>query len=256
MLFHITVLAEGARTVFPTQPERLGAVRRLAKHFGKRSLWFCVSDTHVHELIEAQAEEVPYILRNLQFVLDALSDVRFDRPKAKPVREQGHLENCWKYVVSNREKHGLDSGLLDPGAGFVDVIGARVLPGFERERWKLHLPRWKIGDLLGRLGLPPDASRLATPEEVRAHGAIRLARSAAAAVGFPDLAKNIPPVVAARSAAIQLGLEAGLARADLAHAVQVVRQTTYGLGAAPAEVLDALKRRITLETTTVLESPS
>ncbi|MBA2319851.1 MAG: hypothetical protein H0V89_01740 [Deltaproteobacteria bacterium] len=256
MLFHVTALAEGARTVFPTLPERLGAVRRLARHFGKRSLWFCLSDTHLHELIEAREEELPFILRDLKFVLDGLSDVQFDRPKVKPVREQSHLENCWKYVVSNREKHGLDSGLLDPGAGFVDVVGARVLPGFDRDRWKVHLPRWKTADLLGRLRLPLDATRPATPDEVRAHGSFRLARSAAAAVGFPDLSLNIPHAVAARSAAIQLGLEAGLARADLAHAVQVVRQTTYGLGAAPAEVLDALKRRITLETTTVLESPS
>jgi hypothetical protein len=248
MLFHVSVLSQGARTVFPAGVDRLRAVRRLASHLGGRSLWFCLADTHLHEVVEASADEIPFVLRDLRFVLEGLAGDVFQVPHSKEIADQRHLENCWRYVVSNNQQHGVNRGPIDDGSGLADVVGARWLPGFEADRWQRHLPRRSLGDLLRQLDIPPAAATPATREVVRAIGAVHLARLAAGAVGWPDLHGNSPAVAAARSAAMRLGLDAGLARSDLGYALDIARQTTYAVAAREHPVLEAVvRRRISFE---------
>ena len=45
-LYHISVLSQGARTVFVERADRLRALRRVVAYLGSRTLWFSLVDTH------------------------------------------------------------------------------------------------------------------------------------------------------------------------------------------------------------------
>jgi hypothetical protein len=223
-LWHVTVVTEDQRNAFPTAEDRLRAVRRLVALHGDRLLWFCVSDTHDHELLEADEAEIPLLRRDLTRVLRGLTRLPFTLPHAKPVVERAHLESCLPYIVGNREHHGLvGDSLADPGSSLADLLGARLIDGFDRHRWEAHLPRLKPEELAARFGLPPLAP--VSLEAVRAAGPANLVRMAAAAVAAPNLTGRRPEVVRARTAVVHLGLRAGIAKNELAWALGGRRQT-------------------------------
>ena len=245
MLYHVTVLSEGAQTVFVEPADRLRAVRRLAEFLDRRCLWMCLADTHFHTVVEALPEKIGFLRRDLRAVLRTLAGAAFQAAHAKPITEQRHLEACWRYVVSNRERHGVAGGIADDGSGLADVLGARRLAGFDITRWAAHLPRRTVGDLARDLGLLAGIVQPATSEEIRALGAIHLARVAAGAVGWPDLRGLADAQAAGRGAAMRLGLECGLDRMDLAFALGVGRQATYVLEARhDAELEEVVRRRV------------
>jgi hypothetical protein len=101
--WHLTAVSERQLNAFPTPAVRTAAVRSLIGHHGDRSLWFCVSDTHYHALIEAEEADLPMLLRDVRRVLNRVAKAPFERPRAKPVANRAHLESCFKYILANRE---------------------------------------------------------------------------------------------------------------------------------------------------------
>jgi hypothetical protein len=231
-LYHLSVLSEGGRTIFTRPGSLLRAVRRIALHLGSRNLWFSVADTHLHAVVEATPDEVGVLRRDIKCTLDGLGLEDFQPPRTRPILDQRHLENCWPYVVGNRQKHGI------VGAGFKDV-GARILDGFDRTKWKAHLPRRSLGDQLQALGVPATASAPASQERVAALGSAAVVRAAAATIGWPDLTGRTPSVVAARGAALRVGCAAGIPRRELAEALGVGRHTARRMTVRKADAFDA-----------------
>jgi hypothetical protein len=224
----------------------LGAQRLIARLFGARTLWWGVSDTHAHYVVEATPVEVGRVRRDFDFVLAGLGDDEFQPSRARPIVEQGHLEACWNYVVANREKHGQPGDpVLDPGSGLVDVLGARQLPGFSRNTWQKHLPRRDVRWLLDRLGVRHDVLRPPSDAEIRTLGAGFLVAAAAAAIGWPSLDRNVREMVAARTAVMQMGLKALISRSELVAALEIARPASYAMQRGDAEELvDVVRRQI------------
>jgi hypothetical protein len=97
-----------------------------------------------------------------------------------------------------------------------------LIPRFDRTRWEQHLPRVRLPELIRKLGLPAIAP--APIETVRERGAGHLTQTAAAVVGFSSLLGNHPPVVRARTAAVQLGSRAAISAEELRWALDLRRQ--------------------------------
>jgi hypothetical protein len=234
--------------IFPDPEARLRAVRRSALYFGERLLWFGVEDTHSHHVVEAAPGRIRYLARDLGCILARTGAVAFRPPYVQPVETRRHLENCWPYVLGNADVHGLGADLawLD-ASGIPDLVGARLLPGFDPLRWKRHLPRRTLAEMLETLNLRvPEAMPI---PDLRALGASRIASAAAAAIGWPDLGSNTPVVVDARAAATRLALEAGIGAAEVAHALSVDPRIVRRLRSraeSPALAL-AIRRRLDLE---------
>jgi hypothetical protein len=248
-LYHLTALSVGARPIFADPAAQLAAIRRFVAQLGPRILWFAWPDTHAHFIIAATPAEIGRIRRDFDALARSLGPDALQPCHAKPIVEQGHLENCWSYVVANRERHGLPGDpLADPGTGLVDVIRARRLPGFSASTWKAHLPRRTLRWLLERLGASERVLVPATDAAIRDLGAAALARAGAAAVGWPLLEGKNPEVVAARAAVFRVGSSAGIARSELVHALGIRRETSYRLEKRPDDGLDeVLRRRVSYE---------
>jgi hypothetical protein len=246
-LVHASVLSEGSRPIFPDLETRLAATRRIARHFGPFLLWFCLADTHWHGLIEIQPGRAGFVARDFALVLQALGTGPFQAPHLKPVESRAHLVSCFRYILGNREHHGLGGdSLADPGSCAPDLVGARRLAGFDPEAWRPHLPRLQPRELYEKAGLalaPP-----ASDEAVRALGAARLVEAAAAAIGRTALVGNTPDVVAARVAVVKVGSATGYPNTELAWALSVRRQGIPERRHLEAPALeDALRRRITFD---------
>ncbi len=163
-LYHVMARTQSLRPVFNERAMALRTVRRVARFFGPRTLWFCVADNHLHQVVEAEPAEVSLLRRNLDFVLRGLTGQRFDL-RFKPVEEQSHLLSCWPYVRGNREHHGL---LANEGSGIADIVGARLVPGFDPRRWERHIPRRTLAGMLEAVDFP--GIEPMPKAEVRAHG--------------------------------------------------------------------------------------
>jgi len=248
-LWHWMVRTADGLPIFVDRAMRLRAIRHLARYLGARTLWFGFSDNHVHFVIEADPGKIRRIGRDLVGILRRLSARTFQPPFAQPIENQRHLLNCWPYVVANLDRHGVPgNALLDDGSGLADVIGARILPGFDPTTWAKFLPRRGIADKLVELKLPANAGDTAPIELVRELGAVALARAAAACVGWVDLTSDAPLVVHARAAVVDLGFSAGVARAEIGHALAQTRSSLWRLNRRPVTALrETILRRISFE---------
>jgi hypothetical protein len=242
-LLHITAVAEGARPVFRDRRVVLATARRLSLYFGARTLWFCVVDSHVHDIVEGTEAESGRIRRDVAAMLAAVTGKPFDLVRAKPIVEQSHLLNCWPYVVDNAQRHGVRQPVQE-GSGLADVLGARRLPGFDRGCWQRHLPRVTVADLLAKLELPAGVAYPARAEDLRGRGAVLIAMAAAAVAGVPDLSGRSAQVVAARAAAVEVCGLAGVGTPETAHALGVSRQAVWRLGSRGSDGAEAILQRI------------
>jgi hypothetical protein len=222
-LMHLTVRSDGSQAILGEVDARLEAVRRVTAHLGCSTLFFSVADTHWHSLNAVPVDRLGVVRRDLEAVFRHLDQGSFERPHFKPVENIGHLLSCFNYVLGNREKHDLPGDPhADPGSCAPDLLGARILPGFDPQAWRAHLPRFEPRDLFSRVGLRPVEQ--ASNDVIRERGAVRLVEAAAAAVARPALRGNTPEVVAARVAVVRIGLNAGFAPSELAYALEVRRQ--------------------------------
>ncbi|MBA2319957.1 MAG: hypothetical protein H0V89_02270 [Deltaproteobacteria bacterium] len=223
----------------------LRTVRRVARFFGPRTLWFCVADNHLHQVVEAEPAEVSLLRRNLDFVLRGLTGQRFDL-RFKPVEEQSHLLSCWPYVRGNREHHGL---LANEGSGIADIVGARLVPGFDPRRWERHIPRRTLAGMLEAVDFP--GIEPMPKAEVRAHGSTALVRAAAGAIGWPEIESNLRVMVHARAAAIHIAGQAGIAAGEIRHALGISRSTAHRLGTRRDPALEeGILRRLAFDRVT------
>ena len=155
MYWHATIASVGRTRLFGTVTQLRAAVRALAATAGPRLLLFCVADEHIHKVLEASATERGTVLSAVSRRLARLDGSGpLQRAWSRPVEERSHLASLVEYLAKQPSHHRLGtSDLLWDGSCVPDLLGARVLPGYDRRALRAALPRWRATDLLRALGI-------------------------------------------------------------------------------------------------------
>jgi hypothetical protein len=249
MHFHLTFVVRGRFQAFLDEATLRRAARIIVRVVGKRLLSWALPGDHLHALVVGTRAEVGRLGRDLRLALRAIGIV-LGEPDVKPIADRDHLENTVVYHLKQARKHeSTDRPALFSGCVFPDLIGARAIDGHDPAVLAAHLPRFDVGRHLYWVGLnkrPEPAS----DDAIRALGAGPIVRAAAAVlcVSHPLIGREAP-VVAARRAAGSLAEKVGLARSELAFALEVTSQGAGVLARrAPDPRLErAVRVRLTLE---------
>jgi hypothetical protein len=166
------------------------------------------------------------------------------------VNGRSHLENLVPYVLTQTAHHGLAKHPAAwIGSCLPDLVGARVLPGFDRTRLEAALPRYPLDEaalLTVGLDFPlPHPDR----EALRALGATRLWRAAGAAVGVEEPVLKHPIEVAARVVYVALAKEAGIVDREARETAKIARSVYYRLAEATPDpiVVAVVRQQIALQ---------
>jgi hypothetical protein len=252
-LWHITIGSVRRLTMFPSEQLLRAAVVRLVAVTGRCLLLFCIVDDHVHVVVWVDEQQVGRIGAALLCALRPIARAELERPHRVPVKSRDHLEWLVRYLLDQPRKHSL---AVIParysGSCFADLIGARVVPGFEARIYRL-LPRLRPARVCALVGLPASSLVVASDERLRSSGVARIAEAAAAALAVgPELVGSSPGVVTARQATVHLVDRAPLSRADLPRILGVSPRTVRRLAgeAVAPEVLRAVRLQLTLDDAT------
>lgn len=248
--YHLTIAVRGRRSLARDEAERRALVRALARVGGDRLLLFSLVDDHFHAGLRAEfAGRVGDALRRV--LVARRPDLEFKPPHLEPVGTRAYLRWLVRYLIAQPERHGLGvDAALWTGSCFQDLVGARVLPGFEVTPLRNELPRLRLGGLFDALGLGTEPFRPADDDALDRAGVARLVDLAAGvyAVG-PALMGRSTPVVSARALAATVAGLVGVPTSTLARFLGVVPRTVRSLAQRPPDVraVLALRRRLALE---------
>ena len=250
-LFHLNWTADGRRTFFPEEADTRRAVRTLVRVCGPRAVLYNAVDDHLHLVAQVGEGELGRLTQAVLLALRALTEVPFAPVHVKPVTDRDHLKTLVRYVLQQGPHHGLPTHpALAAGSCFADLVGARILPGFEQRLPRL-LPRLQPSDIYAAASLPLARPPLPADDDALAQaGAARLLAACAAAVAAPPgLAGREPWVVDARAAFVQLAQAAGLPTRVVARIGELPQRTVQSLvhRTVPSSLLDAGRLRIALE---------
>jgi len=257
-LVHVTVAARGRAVLAPNEAERRRIVRALARRHGQRVLLFALVDDHLHAVLAALRARMA--ARGLRATLGAATPVALEEAHVRPVESRRHLESLVAYLLKQPTRHGLpEPAALWSGSAFLDLVGARRLPGFDPRLLLRHLPRFRLRDVFPAVGLEPLPLRPAGDAALERLGPRRLVDLAAAVhVAPPDLSGRSDAVVAARALAIQTARGTGVSLARLAELLRLGRQTVWRLANRPLDPADlrALRLRLALEERAAAADPA
>jgi len=248
--FHLTYSSNLRDPLFPDEALRRRALRVLARVAGDRAVLFCIVDDHLHNVVLCDKARVGRVAEGLRRALSPLAGAQLAPAHIRPVEGRSHMQWLVRYVLNQPSKHGLSTHpALWTGSCFADLIGARCVPGLTL-RLADALPRFHWRDACALVGLDPTTVSPASNGEVRTAGAARLVAAAGAAFAVgPELSGKSRGAVTAKRAAVQLGFAAGLARSELAWAVDQPLRSVRRLAASPLDTasLATVRRRIALE---------
>ncbi|MFH1470078.1 MAG: hypothetical protein ABIO70_37180 [Pseudomonadota bacterium] len=223
----------------------------LVRVCGRRAVLFNVVDDHLHLVAQCDESDLGHLCRSVLLALHPLTEVPFAPVYIKPVTDRGHLGTLVRYVLEQGPHHGLPvHPALAVGSCFADLIGARVLPGFEQRLPRL-LPRFRLRSAFAAVGMrleqplaPANDDALATAGAARIRAACAFALAAP-----PDLPGREAWVVDARAAFVQLAHAAGLPTRVIAQVGDMPPRTVQFLGhrAVSPPLLAAARLRIALE---------
>jgi len=224
-----------------------GERRRLARIVLQRSIGFDLLafravDTHLHlDLAEPRDRSVELCRRiSISWYSVDPGGPRLITLDPKPIRDQWHLQNTFRYILDQAPRHGYEVDLFHEASVLVDLLGLRVTGAQVLARVRELLPRIRRQELLDRLG-PVDLRRPIA-------SFVRLAEAAAAAVALPDLEGRDAERSAARRAAA-LAVRPHLDTREIADLLGVSRRRVEQLqiGADRPRVGDALVRAVELQ---------
>lgn len=229
--FHVTLRLEDDRPLAVCVADLRMLARVVLEQGEHRGLIaFGAADNHLHaELVADRAVAgafAHYVATSLRWRL-ALP-VAFEPARIRPLVDQRHAYNTFRYVQRQDAHHALDRDPAREGTSLPDLLGLRVLPTAIARRVCAYLPRVRRDDVFA---LFPRAARepAAEPPSVE-----RLVEAASAAFALPDLRGHGRMVCRARGAVVHAATTSTTARA-LAEVLGVSIRTIQTLRAQPAE---------------------
>jgi hypothetical protein len=248
--FHLTIASVERLTLFPAEAAVRAAVRAIARVVGSETALFCIVDDHLHMVVIGDRGRTGRIAQAVGTSLGPLTEARLQPAFVKPVESRSHMERLLGYLLCQPDHHQVARRWpLWTGSCFLDLAGARVLPGL-RLRLVEALPRFDLRDAYHEVGLPPEPVGPVAIEEIRVFGIVRLVEASAAclAVG-PDLRGRDASVVEVRAVAARLAQAAGIPRDEMAFGLKVTPQTAGRLlqRSVDEAALRAVRQRLALE---------
>lgn len=251
MIIHYTQSTRGRLPFVTTEAERRRLLTALLGIAGPRALLFCLVDDHLHMTL--MGERLTLLVRDLRRAIRRLCPgFELDPPHLKPITDRVYLHSNVGYLLKQPKKHGLTGvhPALYSGSCFLDLVGARLIEGFDRGRLLAQLPRLQGRELYPHVGLEPMAVEAASDDELRRAGAPRVVELAAAALCVgPELKGRTAPIVRARTLAARLLVRLGFTPREIARCVGCDVRHVQRMARSPddprAEL--ALRRRLTLE---------
>jgi hypothetical protein len=158
MYTHIILSARDRLALFPSPAARLRAARTIARVGGAENVLFCASDDHVHGLVSTQAPS--RLAAALSLALRRFAAAPLAPAHLVEVASRQHLARLVPYILDQTSHHALETAshpALWPGSSFADLVGARVLPGFDSGVLREALPRLSAVELFAAVGLRPVA---------------------------------------------------------------------------------------------------
>jgi len=251
-IVHYTQATRGRLAIARDESERRRLVSALAWTGGPRLLMFSLVDDHAH--LALVGDRLGLLVRDLRWVVRRFRpDLQLDPAHVKPVESRSHLNWLLHYMLRQPEKHEL-AGVhpaLFSGSCFQDLVGVRLLPGFDPKRLHAELPRLSLRDFFPDVGLVADPIAAATNEQLRRAGAARIAELAAASLGVgSEFRDRNEPTVRARALVARLSLLLRFAPREVSRYLQVGVRQVQRLAHDRSEDTDAeraLRRRLVLE---------
>lgn len=250
-LAHITMSSLERRALARGEAERRSHVRALVGVCGSQLAVFNIVDEHLHLLV--RCDWPARLAESVRRVLSAhRRDLELTRPHVKPVNGQDHLRNAVPYILNQTDHHqvGGSSPPLWTGSAFLDLIGARLLVGFDLTVLRQELPRLRARHLYEAVGLEPVELVLAGDDELHRAGPAQIAELAAAVFAAgPGLTGRSAETVKARALAARVARDLGIATDNIARFIGVVPRAARRLTEHVVEqrAIEALRRRLSLE---------
>lgn len=250
-VFHLTFATEGRLALARDEAERRRIVRAIGSVAAGQLLSHGVVDDHLH--LGARSPRPRHLARDVRRRLVRLLPwLRFEPPHVRPVESRDHLERVVRYHLQQPARHGVvgANAALWTGSSFLDLVGARLLPGFDVGLLQSELPRLRARDLFAAVGLDPVPLEPASDDALRRAGAARIVELAAAVhVVGPELSGRERPVVAARVLAVHIAEACGVPVPEVGRFLGVVQSTTWRLARRPHDprAERCLRIRLTLE---------
>ncbi|MBW1880292.1 MAG: hypothetical protein JRJ84_18175 [Deltaproteobacteria bacterium] len=251
--WHLTFASKGRQHAFVDDAVRLEAVRAIARVLAKAAALFCVVDDHAHVVVAGTRADVGRLARGVLIALRAiLPGVVLLPAHIEAVRDRSHLYTLVRYVLRQTEHHGLPwHPARWVGSCFADLVGARILSGFDPEALWRGLPRLALGEVLDAARVHRSALEPTRDEVLRDVGLRDIVLAAAAAVGRTAIAGKTPLEVGARRVAARLMSHAGGTTAQLAGCLGISERSARRLAHQPvdARLERAVRMQLTLRST-------
>jgi REP element-mobilizing transposase RayT len=249
-IWHITIGVTDRHPCFGDEARLLVAVRALVRTAGTWTLMFCIVDEHVHLAVKCDRERAGRIAQATALaVRPYVGGNGLEPARIRPVSGNRHLDNLVGYLVRQPAKHGVNGHpALWGGSCFLDLVGARVIDGFDPKRIAAAYPRYRVARLHDAVGLAGASPAPASLDTVHRIGLARLVEATAAAHAVPDLSGRARPANTVRATAARLGLEAGFRCLEVSDALGVHRSQIGRLARRAREDLATAARvRLSLE---------
>jgi hypothetical protein len=241
--WQIRLSSDDRHPLFPDEHRLRAGVRVLAHTVGRECVLFCIVDDHVHVVLYCEREVVTWRARSLCRVLRARAAVPVSPSWIKPVGSRAHLHTLVGYILDQTGHHGLPvHPALWSGSCFPDLVGARCLPGLELQL-QHALPRLQPWEICKPVGLRPSDLEPLKDEDLRSLGAARILAASSAVLGAgPGMDERTRSRFLVHAMTAQAGQAAGLAREELAWALQCSGRHVLRLESA--EISETLLRSV------------
>jgi hypothetical protein len=248
-IWQLTLTSDGRDALFPSEASRNAAVRALARTAAPHLALFCITDRDIHLVIDSTTARAGRIARAVLLGLRPLCRHPLEPARRRPIRDPQHLEWLAHHLLTLPRELAGQHPALWTGSALLDLLGARALepPLADSAALPAPLPASRV---LAELGLGAQALEPLGDRAILLAGPGRLLHACAAAVAAdPALEGKAAPVVAARQAAAQLGLRAGLPTRTLADAMGLTTQGVRRLQLLPpdGQAQRAARRYLALE---------
>lgn len=249
MLHRLTIATVEERALARDETTRRALVRSVSRVAAGRLLLFSLAADRLDVVVR---EERPRILgAGLRSSLEArVPGLPLDEPHVRPVGPRTHLLWLVKHFLEPRDDPHGGPAALWTGSCLPDLVGARVLPGFDPQVLRSELPRLRLREVLVHAGLEPTPVEAATDQDLRRVSAARIVDLAAAvhALG-PAIVGRGATEVEVRALAVFAARRAKITTALLSSFLGVTARAVCKLGerAVDPRAILALRRRLTLE---------
>lgn len=209
MTWHLTLATEGRRPLATDRETEVRLLRRLGAIAGPTLLLFHLVDDHAHVVLETDRGDAGRRARRIRQAWQHARGASLEPTHFRPVEDRAHLLGLVEYVLRQNVRHGVvEHPAVASGSCFWDLVGLRVLPGFQPGALRIALPRLSDARIWGSVGLVGPPARLEAQALVGGLGLDGLLDVSGDALACEPLGRSREAVLA-RAVAARLAAPAG-----------------------------------------------